>query len=302
MKLPRFSRGTATKIELESEVAAPLRLNKPCEAEDFRNLTLLEVMRRVYSHDVKAHGPSWPQGTEQRKMWEVAMAILAMEREGKMHSEAVVLGVGAGIELTIFYLTNYVRWVFATDLYATTPDEWATAAPNAMLTDPGSLSPIPFNPRRLVVEHMDGRKLRFEDSTFDAVFSSSSIEHFGEWEDVAATAREIGRVLKPGGLLTLSTELRVRGEGKGMPGVLLFSPDEFQSLIIGPSGLVPVDEPSWDISARTRSRVVTQAEMDAYYVELNAGRPAHWQTIPHIILDNGEYSWTSYHLALRKPD
>ncbi len=299
--MPIFSRRAGSQVDLEPDIAAPIRLNKACEAEDFRNLILLDVMRRVYTPDVKAHGPTWPRGHEMRKMWEVSMAILAMERLGKITSEASILGVGAGIEPTTFYLTNHVRWVFATDLYATTPEEWATAAPPVMLIDPASVAPLPCNPRRLVVEHMDGRCLRFEDNTFDAVFSSSSIEHFGDWDDVSAAAREIGRVLKPGGLLTLSTELRVRGEGKGMPGVLLFSPEEFRKLIIEPSGLQMVDEPDFTISQRTLSKVVTQAEMDQFYRELNAGLPARWKTIPHIVLDNGEYSWTSFHLALMKP-
>jgi hypothetical protein len=41
--------------------------------------------------------------------------------------------------------------------------------------------------------------------------------------------------------------------------------------------------------------------MDEFYVEYNAGRPAHWKTFPQIVLETGEYSWTSFHLALMKP-
>jgi SAM-dependent methyltransferase len=249
------------------------------------------------------------------------MAVLAMERLGKIGPESLVLGVGAGVELTIFYLSNLVRWVFTTDLYATAPDEWATGRNRAvrllrrlgflrakqgrimleMLTDPARLSPIPCNARRIVVQHMDGRNLRFEDNVFDIVFSSSSIEHFGSRENVSQAAREMGRVLKPGGLLTISTELRLEGQGEGMPGALVFSPEDFREVIIGPSGLVPIDEPSFEVSAQTRSRLVTQDEISAYYAELNAGKPARWKTMPHIVLRSGEYTWTSFHLALTKP-
>ena len=199
MKLP-FSRAKATvavlpepapRIELPPEYRSDLRLNKLCEAEDFRNLTLLDVMRRVFSHLSEAIGPTWPAGQEQRKLWEVAMAILTLERHRKMNPDALILGVGAGVETTTFYLTNFVRQVFATDLYAN-PNEWTGDAPPTMLTHPASLSPIPCNPRRLVVQHMDGRNLLYEDEMFDAVYSSSSIEHFGDWEDVSAAAREIG--------------------------------------------------------------------------------------------------------------
>ena len=45
--------------------------------------------------------------------------------------------------------------------------------------------------------------LEFEDGSFDAVFSLSSIEHFGSWADIRRSAEEIGRVLRPGGGLGL---------------------------------------------------------------------------------------------------
>jgi SAM-dependent methyltransferase len=170
-----------------------------------------------------------------------------------------------------------------------------------MLTDPASQSPIPCNPRRLVVQHMDGRYLQYEDETFDAVFSSSSIEHFGHWDDVRQAAREMGRVLKPGGLLTLATELRLGGEGQGFPGVLFFSPDELRSLIVEESGLEPLDPPTFSVSELTRSKIVTQDEVDRFYENKLAGLPTRWDTYPHIVLNSGPYTWTSYHLALTKP-
>jgi SAM-dependent methyltransferase len=286
-------------IDLLPETDTPIRLNKVCEAEDFRNRQLLDVMRRVFSH--VSSTPGWPAGQEQRKLWEVAMAVATFERYHKLTGEEAVLGVGAGLEITTFYLTNFVKRVFATDLYAST-DLWTDDAPPHMLLDPAGQSPIPCNPRRLVAQHMDGRNLLYEDDSFDAVYSSSSIEHFGDWDDVTASAREIGRVLKPGGILTLSTEYRVRGTGKGLPNVLMFSPDELQRLIIAPSGLRPVDEPSFEISSATMQAIVTQEEMDEFYREYNAGRPAQWKTFPQIVLETGEYRWTSFHLALRKPD
>ncbi len=276
----------------------PIPLNKPCETEDFTHPDLLRTMRRVHSHAVKSCGPSWPRGTETRKMWEVAMAILTMERLGVLRDDAMVLGVGAGQEITTFYLTNFVRWVFATDLYV--GEGWDDAAPVNMLTEPEALSPIPFRPRRLVVQHMDGRSLRYEDETFDAIYSSSSIEHFGDWEDVTATAREMGRVLKPGGLLTLSTEYRIAGDGKGFPGVLMFNQEQLLSLIVEPSGLVPVDTPQFSISEKTLSRIVPSAEMAEYYQRIDRGEQAQWATYPHIVLGDQDYTWTSYHLALVK--
>ncbi len=50
----------------------------------------------------------------------------------------------------------------------------------------------------------DLRKLPYRDSSIDLVYSCAAIEHFGrrEWVDVL---REWARVLKPGGMLRLST-------------------------------------------------------------------------------------------------
>ncbi len=298
-----FRKGTKTPDRAITVKRNHIPLNKLCEIEDFTYPDLLRIMRRVFSHEVKRYGAGWPRGMEHRKLWEVAMAILTMERHGVLRDDAVVLGVGAGLEPTTFYLTNFVRWVFATDLYATTPEEWNYAAPPAMLTNPEALSPIPFRPKRLVVQHMDGRSLRYEEGTFDAIYSSSSIEHFGDWEDVTASAREIGRVLKPGGLLTLSTEYRIAGEGRGiLPGVLMFSQEELFSLIVAPSGLVPVDTPQFSISEQTAYPTVPSAELVENVERILRGEEARWRTYPHIVLEDQGYIWTSYHMALVKPN
>lgn len=45
----------------------------------------------------------------------------------------------------------------------------------------------------------DGRHLPFDDETFDAVFSYSVFQHFSR-DDAVAAFRELGRVLKPGGV------------------------------------------------------------------------------------------------------
>jgi SAM-dependent methyltransferase len=277
-----------------------LRFNKPCEAEDFRDPELLAVIRDMYPAEAAALGPSWPAGREMRKQWEVAMAVLAMRTHGVLHGDAAVLGVGAGKEQTVFYLTNYVRWVFATDMYAA-PGLWRRTAPPEMLVDPVRAATLPFNPRRLVTQHMDGRDLRYEEATFDAIFSSSSIEHFGSWDAVVEASREMGRVLKPGGLLTLSTELRLAGPGKGpTTTVLTFSPEEICRLVIAPSGLRPIDDPAFEVSQATRDVVVGERELRANTALAEEGKETRWKTFPHIVLESGGYRWTSMHLALTK--
>ncbi len=63
------------------------------------------------------------------------MDLPAEERHSVLRDDAVVLGVGAGQETTTLYVTNFVRPVFATNLYVIA-DEWQGDAPVTMPTDP----------------------------------------------------------------------------------------------------------------------------------------------------------------------
>lgn len=278
-----------------------MNLNKPCELEDFKNPDLASLMETVFGPYMRTAQPSWPLGFEYRKPWEVGMSLLALQRHPPLQQD-FVLGVGAGQEATIFELTNRFRWVFATDLYLAAGN-WVEAPPQMLIAPESATSPIEFRPRRLVTQHMDGRNLRYEDETFDMVFSSSSIEHFGSWDDVARSAAEMGRVLKRGGLLTLSTEYRIRGPrgGRGVPGVLMFDMDELQKLIVAPSGCVPVDHLQETVSERTVASKVEYRDTLADSERMTKGAQVGWSKYPHVVLAHEDYLWTSYHLALRKP-
>jgi hypothetical protein len=58
------------------------------------------------------------------------------------------LGFGAGAEATLFWLSNHVRRVFATDLYIVEDTTWGTQTPPGMLLDPGPFASGGWNPRR----------------------------------------------------------------------------------------------------------------------------------------------------------
>jgi SAM-dependent methyltransferase len=271
-----------------------LRYNKACNLEDFASAELLPVIREVYGHRVRQQ-PTFPAGREHRKVWEVAMAVRTLRAFGVLRDDSELLGVGAGTELTVFYLPHLVRRVVATDLYLGA-GSWAPESPPNMLVAPELSSPIAFPRERLLVQHMDGRWLRFPDSSFDGIFSSGSIEHFGGLADMAAAAYEMGRVLKPGGILSLSTELLVSGpEGaQGWPGVHLFDAAALRRTIVEASGLVPVDELDLTVSPASRGTVMPLEEAIRR-------RHAAAEPTPQIVLTEHGQVFTSVHLALAKP-
>jgi SAM-dependent methyltransferase len=283
-----------------------LALNKVCNLEDFAHPDLRPVIRDVYAHELKRFGADFPTGHEYRKYWEVAMAVRAFSALGVTREDARVLAVGAGTEATVFWLTNHVAEVHATDLYLDSGD-WSESANPSMLIDPSRYWPSKWNPRRLVAQHMDARALRYEDSTFDGVFSSSSIEHFGQPRDVRQAVEEMFRVLKPGGVLSLSTEFRLGGAGPGLPDILMFDADEIHENIVSrlPWTLsAPLDVTVSDATLAT-AQLFDDAARDvrshvAKYGEI-LFHELDWSSYPHIVLRHGDLAWTSVHIALRKP-
>src|SRR5579864_766493 len=271
-----------------------LRHNKVCGIEDFRDPELAALIRDVFPHVAAAGGASFPAGSEDRKHWEIAMSVRALRRHGALRPDATVLGVGAGTELTSFYLTREVARVVALDRYLD-PGIWFEEAATLMLTRPQSLCPYPFEAAKLTVQHMDGRVLDYPDGSFAGVFSSGSIEHFGELPDVAAAAFEIGRVLAAGGVATLSTEFLISGPpgAWGWPGVLLFDPERLRRYIVEASGLEPVDELDTAVSTAT---LRTQRSLAVALREIEQGE----RQLPNLVLDHEGQLFGSVHLALRK--
>jgi SAM-dependent methyltransferase len=270
--------------------------NKVCNVEDFADPRLAAVMREVLPDVAERYGAGWPAGREDRKHWEVAMAARAFADHGVLHDRAEVLGVGAGTEPTLFWLTTRVGRVFATDLYYS-ETAWSEATANAwMLVDPGRAAPFPWNPRRLVVQHMDALDLRYEDGSFDGIFSSSSIEHFGGPDQIRRAAAEMHRVLKPGGLLSLATEFRLDGPAPGMDGTLLFEEAELLDLIVGDLDWEPVDRLDVAVSRATLASEVPFMEALA---DVHSAR-GEWSRYPMLVLRLEAHLWTSVHLALRK--
>jgi SAM-dependent methyltransferase len=150
--------------------------------------------------------------------------------------------------------------VVATDMYI---DNWAKdgLANPSMLTEQHKFSPIPFPKERLRVLKMDALNLEFPSNHFDFTWSVGSIEHFGssryrhalwialrksglrDWASKFAhigavkAVKEMARVLKPGGIAAITTEVILNG----CPHHEFFLPNEILQFIITPSGMELID-------------------------------------------------------------
>jgi SAM-dependent methyltransferase len=270
----------------------PFALNRVANLEDFEEQVVADAIREIYVRQSE-DSPEFPRGREHRKQWEVAMAALALEDGAVLRPDAEVLGIGAGSEATLFWLTNYVRRVWATDLYAD-PGSWVDAAPPRMLTNPGSAWDGPWNPRRLVVQHMDACELHYEDETFDGIFSSGSIEHFGSLERIGIAMDEAFRVLKRGGTASFSTEFLIDGDPLAFEEhTVCFTPELIERVLLGNREWLPVSDIEYRLSDAT---VATEIESSEY-----AAREARGESIyPHCALRVGPNLITSVHIALRK--
>ena len=244
------------------------------------------------------------------------MLALFLEDAGLLEERAQVLSVGAGHEEVLFWLANKVGRVVATDMYG--EGEFSDAEADAtMLGDPAAFAPYPYREERLEVAKMDGRDLDFEDGSFDAVFSLSSIEHFGRPADVVRAAREIGRVLRSGGYAFVVTECFVRRHvlnsklvqtgirvvtlGRRCPTATLrnrmltvFTPEELRWYIIRPSRLRLLQRLDRTMSPRSWENLIHWS--GAGDLAPTTGRP-----FPHILLKAHGSAWTSVALPLRKP-
>jgi SAM-dependent methyltransferase len=225
--------------------------------------------------------------SQHRKNWEYEHLIYGLRTLDAIHPDGWALAVGGGHETPVFQLTNYVRWVFCTDLYDTTP---FPEADGSMLRDPDRFAPCPYNRRRLVVQYMNALDLQYEDATFDIAFSLSSIEHFGGLECSKRALAEMARVLKCRGIVALTTELIVNGAPHlSVPNLELFTPETLLELISS-SGLEPVEPIGFDVSESTRRTLMS--------LEQAIAEP---QRLPHVVLELAGRRFTSISLFLRRP-
>ena len=269
-----------------------MTLNRICNVEDWQDQRLCEMIR-VLEPDYAL--PDYPLGREHRKSWEWAHAMVTLETLGAIRADGMALGVVAGTESPLYELTRRMRSVHATDTYGVGAFSHHEAQAT-MLQNPDAFARGPYERQRLVVQYMNALDLRYEDETFDIVFSFSSIEHFGAHGEAERAMREMGRVLKPGGILALTTECIVSGhEHYSTPGLELFSPQSLQQLLQCERKLELVG--GFDASI-TPATLRTTRSLEAVILDAQRG---HCQ-FPCVVLELDGRAFTSVAAFLRKRD
>jgi SAM-dependent methyltransferase len=215
-----------------------------------------------------------------RKMWEYAICIDALTDFGVVTPDAVGLAVGAGSERPLYFFANAIRRMVATDLY----DNALHEGTPVMLTSPASFAPFAYREDHLQVMRMSGDELAFEDDSFDFAFCLSSIEHFGSRDTQQRAFREMGRVVKPGGIVCIITELVLNGEKHHE----YFTPSEIWETFLQDPVLQLVGPLDMRIS---ESLIPLAADVRV---------PADLASSPHIVLTDGRVLWTSLSLFFRK--
>ncbi|HWD72207.1 MAG TPA: class I SAM-dependent methyltransferase [Actinomycetota bacterium] len=283
---------------------------KLCDVADFGDRQLCDAVGEI-------EGRPAPSVLAERKQWERGMLALALAGRGCLHEEATILAIGAGTEPVLFWLANRVGLVTATDIYGEGKFAGVEAS-ESMLRNPGAFSPVDYRNDRLVVRHMDARRLEFPPESFDAAYSLSSIEHFGSPGDIAGSAAEMARVLKPGGTAVVVTEclvhlrpldrapvefaLRLGTLGRKRRGATLrrrvalgeaFTPREIGRLIVGPSGMELVQRLDLTLSPQSWDNLTTVHPSGR--LETATGR-----LDPHVLLKIHRSVFTSVCLVLHK--
>jgi SAM-dependent methyltransferase len=278
----------------QSGRSVPPRFNKTCGIEDFEDPDLAALIREIFSDQAAAGGPGYPAGQEDRRQWETAMTVRAFRDHGLLRPDATALGVGDGTQRIAFHLTTKLGRVFATDP-CVDQAESERETPVPTLIEPKRISPTRFDRTRLRVLQMDARLLGLPDASVDCVFCSGTIGRLGDWTSAASCAYEMGRVLKPGGILCLSAELLIAGafSGAGVDGVLLFDPARLQRFVVEASGLEPVDP----LDATVTERTLTTRRVFAAILER---QPTSWRSLPDLVLTREGKVFTSVHMTLRK--
>jgi SAM-dependent methyltransferase len=249
-------------------------LANPAKWDNPEWMAVLRSLQALPDHKLAMH----------RKTYEFTQLLFGFERLGALRESARILSVGAGHECVLYWLANHVRQVVATDLYeGRWQSESAKEGDAGVLEQPWDYAPFAYRREHLTFLRMDGRRLAFRDGAFDAVYSLSSIEHFGGVAGAREAIDEMARVLAPGGVAAMATEYLLDGQ----PSHETFTPAQIRELF---------ERPDVRLVQAIDERVYQRYE----YPIVDLRRNRH--ETPHMVVRDHDSVFTSVMVFLQKPD
>ena len=226
-------------------------------------------------------------GEVYRKGWEWTQCLYGLRKLGMLKPDYRALGVGAGRESVIYYLADHIAEVTATDLYGEAA--WSSAggkeADLRLLEKSKAHCPPTVDFSKIRFENQNGTKLTYAENTFDFAWSLSSIEHFGGHGAARKAMQEMARVVRPGGIVAVATEMLLLEEYKHPE---YFTRSELLSELIDPCDNLELVGP---INFHT---LPYEFLLDTIVVPAGVDRRRR-----HVVLNDGQVQWTSILLFLR---
>ena len=192
----------------------PVPFNKIANVADIANpkwRELLEDMGESFAMD---------EGRFHRKTWEHVHIVYIMNQLGYLRPENNCLSIGAGREPVLYYLAHKMAKIVGIDIYE--GQYLGGEDETDVMVHPAKYAPFVYPEENLELVQMDALNLTFPDNHFDVIFSASSIEHFGNPRQIARSIAEMERVLKPGGLCVITTELALNRIAGDIPNTRIF--------------------------------------------------------------------------------
>ncbi len=283
-----------------------MKFSKVIDIEDFSNQALIPYFNKILSVemslDLSQCKINHPVFTPDAKNWKTAMALHAFDEFIPNVDDKLFAGIGAGTELLTELLAQSNAIVFPVDRYLE-QTAWSDAAPPGYMLSTKPYNQIDHIHENIIPVHSDARCLELPSAFFDGVYSCGAIEHFGSIEAIQAAASEIGRVLKPGGIASISTEFRLDGPANKKwfdDNCILFTVDMIEEHIVKPSGLMLVDKPDNLPSPKTYETRRNLAD----FLQLTKKAYRHEDNdmvYPNLIIEHDGFLFCSIHLLLKKP-
>jgi SAM-dependent methyltransferase len=281
----------AENIELARQISRPApranTLSGIVNPAHYSNAEWLALHHELSNYSIDKHCFQNCSGEIYRKGWEWTQCLYGLRELQMLKPEYRALGVGVGRESVIYYLADHIAHVMATDLYGA--QSWSSQggreADLALLEASKAYCPVSVNFSKITFENQDGTHLTYANDSFDFAWSLSSIEHFGGHAAATKAMQEMARVVRPGGVVAVATEMLLLEEYSHPE---YFTQSEIMAELLNPCPELEIIG-HIDFDALPSTFLVDQ-------IVIPAGADRRRR---HVVLNDGNVQWTSILMFFR---